>query len=113
MTNDSLSMIVLLQLRTEFQHTFMIKWEIKISTIAPHPTKNGVTSCPPLLEIYNRNRAATQIKRHTVSKSALSNYDSDVSTKVPCKKEARTGFLPESKQQGKENPKNKFLRFTS
>ena len=83
-TNDYLSMIVLLQLRTEFQHTFMIKWEIKISTIAPHPTKNGVTSCPPLIEIYNRNRAATQIKRHTASKAAPSNYNSDVSTKVSC-----------------------------
>ena len=85
-TNDSLSMIFLLQLSTEFQHTFSIKWEIKISTIAPHPTKNGVTSCPPLSEIYNRNRAATQIKRHTASKAAQSNYDSYVSTKVPCKK---------------------------
>ena len=57
-TNNSLSMIFLLQLSTDFQNIFRIKWKINIITITPCLRNDDVTSCPTwrqkISEIYLR-----------------------------------------------------------
>ena len=53
----------------------------------------------------NRKRVAGYIKILAASKAVLTNYNSNISAYVTCKKTARIGVLPEHKKQGKKPPK--------
>ena len=53
---------------------------------------------------YNRKITEAQIKRLAASKAAPVSSDSDASIRVPRKKKARTGVLPDCKNNGKKIP---------
>ena len=55
-----------------------MRYRMKMMTIYPLPTNNGVTSCPPW-----RKRAEAQTKILEASKSYPSNYDIDASHRNP------------------------------
>ena len=52
-------------------------------------------------------RAADQMKRLMDSKSVPFDYDIDAIPKVPCKRNTRSGDIPDRKQQGKKSTNNK------
>ena len=47
MKRNYLSMIFASQQGTDYQYTFIMNWMTKIMIIAPRPTNNDVTFCPP------------------------------------------------------------------
>ena len=67
-----------LQIRVSCQNKQRMRYRMKMMTIYPLPTNNGVTSCPPW-----RKRAEAQTKILEASKSYPSNYDIDASHRNP------------------------------
>ena len=67
----------LFQLDTDFQHPCIMIWMIRKKAIAPWPTKNGVTSCPPwgqnIIEskMWLKSKYLRPLRKHRLTQIAM------------------------------------------
>ena len=104
-TKNYLSMIFELLLRMDSPHPFRMTLEDNQEDYFPLNNEYWCDLFSATKVKDNRKRAATQIKS-IENLRAKSNYDSDESIRVPCKKRARTGVIHNCKQQGGNTTKH-------